>query len=143
MKLWLKVLIILAMMWASISCLIYVYSRYALLNDYVLLEKQEMANDIVQTRKTLNSMMSSLTTMTNDWSQWDDAYQFMVIKNDSFIKTNLSFTTFQNANLNLILFFDTAGKLFYGKQYDLTQKKFIPLAPNLLDYFQSHPAFLI
>lgn len=85
--------------------------------------------------------MSSLTLLTTDWAQWDDAYQFMQSKSPAFIKSNMPFTTFANAKLNLIMFFDTNGKLFYGLNYDLEKKKFIPIPADLLQRLISEKTF--
>lgn len=124
-----------------ISLAIYVYSKSTLINDYLALEKKEMVNDIKQTRKTFNSLMSSLNLINNDWSQWDDAYHFMQNKNNAFVKSNLAFTTFENAKINLILFFDNKRKLFYGLNYDLNNKKFSPIPQDLLAYLESDKSF--
>ncbi|RDI44569.1 sensor domain-containing diguanylate cyclase [Aquicella lusitana] len=137
MKLHLKVLIILASIWAAIFLIIYVYSMSTLMNGYVKLEQQQLVHDIEQTRKTLNNMLSSLTLLTADWSNWDDAYDFMSNKNSEFIRSNISFTTFQNAKINFILFFLPSGKLFYGQYYDLKEKKFAPLPRELVTYLES------
>ena len=131
MKLRWKVLLILAGMWVATSVCIYFYSRNTLINDYKQLEQKEVIDDIERTRKTLNSLLSALTLLNADWALWDDAYKFMRDKNQAFIKSNLEFTTFDNAKLNLILFFDKYGELFYGRNYDLKTNQFIPIPADL------------
>jgi diguanylate cyclase (GGDEF)-like protein len=132
MKLRLKVLVILASIWTLIACVIYLYSTQTLLDDYAKLERQEVIDDIERARNTLSTMMSSLDVLTKDWAQWDDLYLFMQNKNRAFIHSNLTFPTFESAKINLILFFNTSGKLFYGLNYDLGQKKFISLPDDLI-----------
>jgi diguanylate cyclase (GGDEF)-like protein len=137
MKLRLKVLIILAGMWILVSMVTYLYSRSALIDEYTRLERTDLIADIERTRNTFNTILHSIYLLNADWAQWDDAYQFMIDKNNSFIRSNLSFTTFANSNINLILFFDAQGKLFYGADYDLRQKKFVPIPQELLNYLET------
>ena len=141
MKLRIKLLLILAGMWMCVSLFTYVYSRFALADEYLRLENKEMMADVARTRNTLNSMLFSVKLLNADWAQWDEAYNFMKNKNPAFIKTNLTYTTFAKANMNLILFFNTDGKLFYGLNYDLILKKFQPIPPDLLQQVEATPAF--
>ncbi|TAK77851.1 MAG: diguanylate cyclase [Gammaproteobacteria bacterium] len=142
MKLRLKVLIILASMWTAISLVVFVYSKYTLTHNYARLEQEEGINNLKQTSKTLTSMISALNLVNFDWSQWNDAYYFMTNKNQAFIKSNLAFTFFENAKINLIFFFTPAGKLFYGLSYDLSAKKFIPIPRDLINYLEINKSFI-
>lgn len=141
MKLRFKLLLILAGMWFLVSLFTYIYSRSALTDEYRRLENKETMADVERTRNTLNSILFSVKLLNADWAQWDDAYTFMKNKNQAFIKSNLSFTTFANANINLVMFFDTNGKLFYGLNYDLALKKFVPIPPDLLQQIEAEPQF--
>src|SRR3990167_2106548 len=141
MKLQLKVLLILAGMWATIAIFIYQYSTSTFSREYAKLEQNEMANDIKRTQKTLTTMMSSLSLLNTDWAQWDDAYQFMNDKNNKFIESTMAINTFKNAKVNLILFFDTKGKLFYGRFYSTDIDKFIPIPGDLLDQLEAETTF--
>lgn len=141
MKLRIKLLLILGGMWLCVSLFIYIYSRLTLANEYLRLENKEMMADVQRTRNTLNSILFSVKLLNADWAQWDDAYNFMKNKNNAFIKSNMSFTTFANANINLILFFDPEGKLFYGLNYNLILKRFEPIPDDLLQQIESTPQF--
>src|SRR3990167_3938102 len=107
MKLRIKVLIILASVWAIISLSVFAYSYMTLRNEYLKIEKSEVTDDISRMSKTLNSLFSSLKLLTADWGQWNDVYTFMKNKNEAFVKANLNMPTFENTKLNLILFFNT------------------------------------
>ena len=141
MKLRLKVLIILAGMWTIISLALFVYSKHTLSNEYSKLEKKEVVSDLERTTKTLRSLFSSLKTLNFDWSQWNDAYQFVKDKNPGFIRSNMAFTTFENSKLNLIMFFNPRGQLVYGLNYDLNAKKFIPIPESLLKQLLHEKSF--
>lgn len=141
MKLRLKVLVILAGMWALILSAIFFYSQSTLTNEYAKLERHQVAEDLNRTNKTLDSLFSSLKLLNLDWSQWDDAYHFVKNKNPAFIKANMAFTTFENSKINLIMFFNSSGKLIYGLNYDLHAKKFIPIPEDVLAYIGSEKSY--
>lgn len=143
MKLRSKVFIILLSMWAIISLLIYIDSNLTLKRDYKKIEKHQVVTDIDRTRKAFKSMLNSLRILDLDWANWDDAYNFMGDKNQKFIQDNVVPTTYANAKLNFIFFFDTQGKLFYGQAYHLKQAKFVPIPPDLINFLETHPSFTV
>ncbi|HEX4044835.1 MAG TPA: diguanylate cyclase, partial [Gammaproteobacteria bacterium] len=143
MKLRSKVLLILAGMWAIISLSIFIYSKSTLINDYLAQENKSIIKDVNQTEKTLSSMMSGVDTLNRDWSSWDDAYHFMENKNEAFVKSNLTITSLASIKVNLILFFDTTGKLFYGLDYDSSKKIFVPIQQDLLTSLEANKSLII
>lgn len=141
MGLRLKISIILSVVWLAISLMMVIYSKSTLLTEYERLERNQTADDVQRTNNILTSLMSSLSLLTTNWSQWDDAYVFMKNKNQNFMNNNLIANTFVVNKLNLILFFDEEGKLFYGLNYDLKTNNFIPLPNDLIRYLESDPSF--
>ena len=141
MGLRLKVFIILSTVWAAISLMAFIYSKSTLVNEYARLEYNQTVDDVQRASNILTSLMSSLNLLSTDWSQWDDSYSFMQNKNQKFINSNLVANTFAINKLNLILFFDTNGKLYYGLNYNLEKNKFMPLPQNLINYLQYDTSF--
>ena len=141
MTLRLKVSLILLGMWVLISLSIILYSRYTLLEGYQRLEKHQVIDSIEQTKKTLDSLMSYAKLINGNWAEWDDAYRFMNDKDQTFINSNLEYTTFKNAKLNLILFYDAHGQFFYGKNYDLQKGQFVALPSDLLKQLESEKSY--
>lgn len=140
MKLRSRVFFILAGMWIFISLVLYIDSRLTLENNYKKIEKTEAIMNVQRAQKAFDNMLYSLQMLNTDWAQWDDAWHFMQDKNQKFVMTNMAFTTFSNAKINLILFFDASGKLFSGKNYDLLANKFVPIPESLLSYLSARPA---
>lgn len=141
MKLRLKVLLILASMWAIIALVMFLYSKSTFTHEYARLETKEVTEDLQRVNKSLTTLFMSLKLLNNDWSQWDDAYRFMQDKNTGFIKSNMAFTTFENSKINLILFFDPTGKLFYGLNYDLNKNQFIAIPQDLITRMEVEKTF--
>ncbi len=51
-----------------------------------------------------------------DWARWDDTYQFVSDRNDSYILSNLNDESFESIEINMMAFVNNAGELVYGKQ---------------------------
>jgi len=141
MKLRTKMLLILFGVWAAIRILSYFYSNSILIDDYQAIEKGEAIKNIQRVSRTLNNFQTSLKVLDGDWSIWDDAYKFMQDKNQTFIDSNLAPSTFVNANISLILFFDTKGKLFYGSNYNLKTKKFVAVPADTIQKLEADKSF--
>jgi sensor domain CHASE-containing protein len=68
---------------------------------------------------TFSRRVESIEKINMDWAHWDDAYKFVQDQNIEFKNTNLIDETLQNANLNLILFFDKSGFPVFKKSVAL------------------------
>ena len=65
--------------------------------------------------------------LVNDWSSWDDTYQFIENNNTAYIDSNLPDQTFINLGLNLMLFMNQSRQLVFGKAFDLENQTAINL----------------
>ncbi|MDX1902449.1 MAG: diguanylate cyclase [Gammaproteobacteria bacterium] len=137
MKLRAKVLLILATAWAVIFMTLYFASKAILTAKFSRLEIQQVDSNLGRATLAFRDMQHALTLLSNDWGQWDDAYIFMRNKNSNFIKANFEANTFSNAKMNVIFIYDTKGKLFFGKYYDLVNKQFASIPDDLLSNIQS------
>ncbi|GKU26770.1 HD domain-containing phosphohydrolase [Clostridium folliculivorans] len=54
-----------------------------------------------------------------DWAHWDDTYNFMVDKNEGYIKSNLVDQSLQQLNLSFIILLDKNNKIFYELDGDI------------------------
>jgi len=137
MKLRSKVLFILAGMWLLILLIIYADSRLLLSSHFKKLEINAVVSDTRRAAHGFDSAQMALKLLTDDWGSWDDAYAFMEKKSDKFIRANYMPPTFQNAKINLVVFFDKDENLFYGKNFDLAEGKFREIPVSLLQRVKS------
>lgn len=73
----------------------------------------------------------------NDWSAWDDTYNYVQFRNQDYVDNNLMDSTFVNLRLNFFLLINSAGELVYGKSFDLNTNCEIPLTPSVTSLFAS------
>ena len=58
------------------------------LNDFLLLEKIQNENNIKSFLTTIDNDLKNLKSTANDYSNWDDTYEFIENKNKEYIYEN-------------------------------------------------------
>lgn len=114
-------------MFAVFLVLDYGVQRYIVFPSFQSLERSEATKDIERCRTAVAREIEHLNSFTADWASWDDTYQFVEDRNDTFIKTNLLIDTFVDAKMNLICVFDNTGKVVWGESYDLSADTPVPV----------------
>ncbi len=90
----------------------------------VLIPTRDRIEAIEAEEKVSNAMhvveyeLDSLRATGNDWSAWDDTYYFTQDHSQPYIDNNLMNNTFTSLKVDLMMYYDLNGTLFYGKGYD-------------------------
>lgn len=124
-----KILGVLFGLLALIAITDYTIDRLLIFQNYVALEHAQAKKDMFRCIDTLKSEINHLNIFTDDWAVWNDTYQFLQNRNDTYIKSNLVIQTFLDNKLNLINFYDVNGKLVWGQTMDLSTKSVIAVSP--------------
>lgn len=124
-----KILGVLFVLLVLIAITDYTIDRLLIFHNYVAIEHTQAKRDLARCIDTLKSEINHLNVYTDDWSAWDDTYQFLKDRNDAYIKSNLVIQTFLDNKLNLINYYDVNGKLVWGKTMDLKTKSVIAVSP--------------
>lgn len=136
-----RVLLILAGMWFAFSLIIYSGSSILLSSRFQKQEQQEVSGSTERALKAFYGLKNAISVLSTDWGQWDDAWEFYVTKSQKFIDGNFQQPTFENAKLNMILFFDPAGNLFYGRNFNLEKRMFVPVPQSILSRIHTENPF--
>lgn len=96
-----------------ISGLIFM-SRSLLTSDYVQLERKNTEQNALRAKQAFEHTVAALHEKTPDWAAWDDTYQFMRDKNARYITSNLTPAALQTLSVEMVLYVDEQGKLFYA-----------------------------
>ncbi len=70
----------------------------------------------------LNREKENLQTSLIDWAHWDDTYEFIQDSNESYINSNLTYSTLEALNLEMMLFLNDKGELIYDFSTSSPQK---------------------
>ena len=95
-------------------------------------ERREAQLNISRIVDLLQSDIDQLDQTVFDWASWDDAYAFVVDRNEEFIQSNLIIDTFKTVDINAMFFFDLEGKTVWGRVIDLESEGSMEL-PELPD----------
>jgi len=95
--------------------------------SYQNLEDELAIRNLNRSAAALQREIEQLSIFVRDWATWDDSCQFLIDKNENFIKSNLSQVTFANNKIVSIYYYDNNGKLVWGRSYDSEFKMEIPL----------------
>lgn len=142
MRLQSRVLLILASLFILMGGVVYYDSNTRLKNDYLEQENKLADINIKRIMNAMDMTAQSLTQYTNAWSQWDEAYAFMVKKNNLFTSSNFVPGTFTSGKINFFLLYDTAGHFYFGKAYDLNKNEFVPIPADLLSTLEEQHNFV-
>ena len=133
-----KTLLIIAGTFYGVIILLFFISRNILLESYADLERQSAHRDVERVLTAYSKEVSNLETTAADWASWDDTYDFISDRNEEYIRSNLTDSTFTALGLNLMLYMDTSKQIVYSKAFDLEEKEGIPLPQSIPEYLASH-----
>lgn len=93
--------------------------RFVILPGFLELETIQADKNVHRAEQIINRELFHLSALTHDWSAWDDTYDFMVTRSDTFAKVNLlPDDTFEMNHLHLMIFVDTEGRVIWSKMID-------------------------
>ncbi len=99
---------------------------------FVELERQGVDRDINRCLDGLAREIDNLSNIANDWSAWDDSYQYVQDRNETFAKGNLVDEAFSSTHINLICIIDNERKLAWGESRDMKTLELIDV-PDLIE----------
>jgi diguanylate cyclase (GGDEF)-like protein/PAS domain S-box-containing protein len=126
----------------GVLAVVYVASNIILLRGFGALEEREMHQNVERVLDTLQHEITSLDSQASDWSIWDESYAFVRSGDPVFVQKNLPPETFARLRLNLILYVDSAGRVVYGRSFDLDRAVATPNLAGIRQYLAAHPQLI-
>lgn len=127
-----KTLLIISLITLVLTLSFFFISETALLQRVLVDEKKVAEEDLIRLKMALSSETENLASKSADWSNWDDAYQFVKDNNTEFIETNLVPQAFSDLQVNLMIFIDNSGSIVFGKAYYLDNMTEFPIDQTAL-----------
>lgn len=134
MSLRLKIPLTAGLVLACVMAALYLVAWQVLGHSFAELEDRTVRSNVERALAALHESLEALDTRCVDWAAWDDTYAFMEDRDEEYIRSNLVDTTFMNQRFNLMLFVDTAGRLVFGKAFDLEAGVEAPLPAGLREH---------
>jgi signal transduction histidine kinase len=110
----------------------------SMLAHFEAIEKRQVVDDIINIKNGFELDIKGLDAFVKYWAYRDETYNFMQTKTSTYIESNIVGSVFENLKLNLIVFMDKNGEIFWGTSYNLTTKEMMPLPESLKVRLQSN-----
>ena len=127
MVLRIRLVLILAVALASYIILDFVVQSLAVFPKFLHLEQEYADQDMQRCISALNCEVEHLRRFTNDWSAWDDTYEFIETGSTEYIEANFQPETFRESSMNVMYACRLDGTVVFGKVMDLNTGSYIEL----------------
>ncbi len=123
MKLTNKIILLLSVFWA------FLLFGYIFVYDWVVkptlsqFERDLAYKEVEGFHNSLEEKLLFLNRTCADYAWWDDTYEFVMNRNETFIRVNLLPQTYEGNNINMILIINNAGERVFGEWYNLEKKQ--------------------
>ena len=107
--------------------LVSLFFSTVLLASYSDLEEQYVKKDLDQAINKLDDELATMATTASDWGQWDDTVNFVNENSSDYLNANIQPGTFDNLNLNIMVFTNHTGAVIYSGSYDLQNRIMVPV----------------
>lgn len=105
--------------------------RHMFLENVKMYEQETIESDVRLAVKQVGSELSYRERFTKDWANWTDSYLFAYgQEREKYIEENFSPTTFENQEINFILFVKEDGTVVDSRWYDLERRQFYQPRPE-------------
>lgn len=123
-----RTLTLIALAFFAMLVALFFFSGQLILDSYVRLEENQVAQRLQQVQNALDSSLQSLMLRAADWSHWNEVHAFVRGENPSFPADELpSPDIVTNMGLQMMLFVDANGELVLAKVVDAATGEEIPL----------------
>ncbi|HVC01476.1 MAG TPA: CHASE4 domain-containing protein [Steroidobacteraceae bacterium] len=111
MNLRLKVIALLALMFAILSVLAIAIQTEVVMPSFTRLERSNALTSMKRVRLATDRDLKALQVDAMDWANWGDAYRFVQDHNRQFIRTNVTESAVRQVRVDTIVFVDLAGHI--------------------------------
>ena len=109
-------------------------SYYLYIDRFRKLENELMLSNIEKVKNHINNEVKNLAIINYDWAARDDTYEFIEDTNQDYIESNITVSTFEPLNLNLLIFVNTSGEIVFEEGFDLINEEEVLVS----DEFHEH-----
>ena len=95
------------------------------------IESREASEQVLNAVQVVKYELNTMQGTALDWARWDESYFFAQERGHEYIDNNLVEGTFTTLKLDLMLYYDTNGTLFYGKGYDFNELQPLKIPESL------------
>jgi diguanylate cyclase (GGDEF)-like protein len=125
-----KILFILSLASIGFIGAVYGITSSILLNSFREVETQDTRQQVERVLSVLDERLTSLESVSLDWSSWDETEAFIKGENPDYIRNNFYDRVFVNFQLNWVLLVQPSGRIAFGQGFDLHRQQPRTLPPT-------------
>jgi PAS domain S-box-containing protein len=99
----------------------FAFNRFLILPSFRQLEVEEARKDMLRCLAALESHITQIELLCNDWSAWDDTCAFIANPSEVYVEANLYPSWFIDNDMNIMFFFRKDATLAWGQFFDLNK----------------------
>ncbi len=134
MKLRAKTLLIVSLTLVSLVGVLFATSSLILLRSLKQAEVENTRQTVKGVLNVFSQTKEDFSARFDDWSAWDDTYNFINTGNKEYIESNLVAEQLASLRVNLVLFLNRSGNLVFGTSLDLSNKELNPVPDDIKPY---------
>lgn len=106
--------------------------------------ERESANESLgRVQRALAAEMRTLEVFNREYSEWDHAYDYALGRRDEYVDENMDIAWWASVDIQMMLYYDTDGKLLWGAIVDPSNTSEVSLEQELLHPIRpGHPLLL-
>src|SRR5579863_9289591 len=134
-----KTLIIAGVTALALAVTLYAATRAVLLQSFRQLEESDARQNLERVLSAIDDDVATLDRTCRDAARWDKAYAFVANRNAEFVKSDIgygAFSTLAERRLNILLYVNADGRIFFGEGFDLRAMRETPIPEGIQPHVQ-------
>jgi signal transduction histidine kinase len=133
-----KTLLTVGLILVGLLLFLFAASQTLIVGGFEQVEDQAIQDNLNRVLNAISDERIALLSTSNDWSQWDDTYSFVLSPTQTYIDANLAVSTFNNLKIDLVAFVDLNGKTVFSKAVDRQSGQAVDFPAELASYLGSY-----
>lgn len=129
MKVRTRVVLGLSVSIAFLCAALVVLVQTVVVNSFKKLELQRFERNVTRVQNALTNQLEVLHKKVVDWGQWDNTFEFMKSRNQTYVEENLNFMTLSTLGFRDVLYFSGKGELVQSAHTVAAESK-VEKTPN-------------
>ena len=114
-----KILLTIGITIAILSVVVYLISTRVLLTSYKQIEEAGVVQDLGRAHDTFDNFAQQQQIKVNDWSQWDDAYDYAQTHDEDWFERTAFPAGMANADISYVIFSDNTDHIYRLRVIDI------------------------
>lgn len=133
-----KILLTIGITIAILSVVVYLISTRVLLTSYKQIEEAGVLQDLGRAHDTFDNFAHQQQIKVNDWSQWDDAYDYAHTHDEDWFERTAFPAGMANADISYVIFSDNTDHIYRLRVIDIEGRVEIASTSENNFFVQNH-----